>query len=347
MKKIVKNLISISIAIAIMSGLSISVFANYSYTYTTTDDKAYTSNADPNTNGKILIFGRPICGRTNHTLHEIAESDWIETANVDVVCLNVDCADKETVLSHKELINFDLITFCYGDVSWYKYAQYIPSSEKIRGNYSLPIIVYIDKNDNVIDVTNGTKTADEIYYIMLGKYPEKKPKSLTNCKVSGVSLTYEYTGEPIKATSHMEVYSEKGRRLWKSDYDSHYYNHTYCGKYSINIEGKGDYEGTSTEVVYYIVPRATDIEKITSNQSDYITIKYKKSTGSDGYQIALSNSSEFPVESTRKIITTSYDETTIKCDGGTYYFKIRPYIVENGYRIYGKWSDLYKYTIPK
>ncbi len=105
MKKIIKILISLSALILCLFGLSISVnanYSNYSYTYTTTQDTVYSSNADPNTNGKILIFGRRYCGKTNHTLLSIAESDWIDTANVDIAFINVDGVDKATAIEHKE-----------------------------------------------------------------------------------------------------------------------------------------------------------------------------------------------------------------------------------------------------
>ncbi|MCM1059118.1 MAG: hypothetical protein NC452_02365 [Eubacterium sp.] len=354
MKKMIKIAISLSTMIVCMFGLSISVNANYSnynYTYTTTQDTAYSSNANPNTNGKILVFGRPICGRTNYTLDEIAESDWIETANIDIACINCDNADKATVLKHEELIDFNLITFCYGDAPWYGYSKYIPAAEKASKNYSLPIMVYIDKNDTVIAVTSGFKTSDEIYYTMFGEYPKERSRSLENCNIEGVSLTYEYTGKPIDITKDVKIYSEKGRTLRRSHYSyydagkNYYHVYTSCGKYSLKIQGKGKYEGTSVEVVYYIVPSKTKIKKITSSKSNYITVKYNGSTGADGYQLVCSSDAKFPAKLTRKIKTKSSDELTIKCDKGTYYFKIRPYIVEDGKRIFGKWSDIYEYTV--
>ena len=352
MKEIIKMVISLSAFIVCMFGLSISVNANYSnynYTYTTTDDTVYYSNADPDSNGKILIFGRRYCGKTNHTLLSIAESDWIDTANVDIACINVDGADKATVLEHKEqlgLTNSDLITFCYGNSSHYGYTKHLAPSDPYK---FLPLIVYIDKNDNIIAATSDAKTSDEVYYTMFGKYPETSKKSLENCTVEGVSKTFEYTGEPIQVlTSDFDVYSEKGIKLWRREkYDTIYYKPTSCGKYSVKIIGKEgyEYEGTSTEFVYYVVPKATKIKKITSQRDNYVTIKYNSSTGADGYQIVCSSNSKFPAKSTRKIKTESSDELTIKCDSGTYYIKIRPYIVEDGKRIFGKWSDVYEYAV--
>lgn len=269
MKKIIKIAISLSSIIVCVLAISISAcanYSNYSYTYTTTQDAVYSSHVDPDTNGKILIFGRRICGRTNHTLNEIAESDWIDTSNVDVACINCDNADKDTVLEHEQLIGYSKITFCYGDAPWYEYSKYISAAEKASKNYSLPIIVYIDKNDTVIAVTSGPKTSDEIYYTMFGKYPETSKKSLENCTVRGVSKTFEYTGKPIQVlTSNFDVYSEKGIKLWRYEkYDSIYYNPTYCGKYSVKIVGKEgyEYEGTSTEFVYYVVPKSTKIDVV-------------------------------------------------------------------------------------
>lgn len=354
MKNITKIAIPLSSIIVCIFALSISACANYSnynYTYATTQDTVYSSHVDPNTNGKILIFGRQRCGMTNHTLLSIAESDWIDTANIDVACINCDSADKDTVLKHEQLIGYSKITFCYGDAPQYGYYQYIPAAEKASKYYSLPIIVYIDKNDTVIAVTSGSKTADEIYYKMFGKHPETSKKSLENCTVRGVSKTFEYTGEPIQVlTSDFDVYSEKVAKLWRREkYDTIYYKPISCGKYSVKIVGKEgyEYEGTSTEFVYYVVPKSSKINKITSSKDNYVTIKYNSSTGADGYQIVCSSSSKFPAKSTRKIKTESSGEATIKCSSGTYYFKIRPYIVEDGKRIFGKWSNVYKYTVNK
>ncbi len=213
----------------------------------------------------------------------------------------------------------------------------------------MPLIVYIDKNDNIITATSDAKTSDEVYYTMFGKYPETSKKTLENCTVKGISKTFEYTGEPIQVlTSDFDVYSEKGVKLWRNEkYDTVYSKPTSCGKYNVKIIGKEgyEYEGTSTEFVYYVVPKANKIKNLTSPKDNYVTIKYSSSTGADGYQIVCSNSSKFPAKSTRKIKTTSPNEATIKCDDGTYYFKIRPYIVEDGKRIFGKWSDVYEYTV--
>lgn len=352
MKKIIKIVISLSSIIVCVLALSISVcanYSNYSYTYTTTRDTVYSSNADPNTNGKILIFGRRYCGKTNHTLLSIAESDWIDTANVDIACINVDGVDKATALEHKEqlgLANSDLITFCYGNSSHYGYTKYLAPSDPYK---FLPLIVYIDKNDNIITATSDAKTSDEVYYTMFGKYPETSKKSLENCIVRGVSKTFEYTGEPIQVlTSNFDVYSEKGIKLWRREkYDTIYYEPISCGKYSVKIIGKEgyEYEGTAAEFVYYVVPKSTKIKKINSSKDNYVTIKYNSSTGADGYQIACSSNAKFTAKSTRKIKTESSGEVTIKCGSGTYYFKIRPYIVEDEKRIFGKWSDVYEYTV--
>ena len=348
MKKMFKlfTFITALTAVMIFCPATVSAYSvNPSYTYTTTNDEAFYSTADPTTNGKILVFGRPKCGRTSGTLSRIAASDWIEAANVDVAFIDIDNSPKSDIADFEQSVDCKYITFCYGQASYYDYVRSLSSSAFSNGSYSLPLIAYINKYDGLVAVTSGSKTDDEVYYTMFGIYPAKTERNLENCTVSGVALTYEYTGEPIDPAADMSIISEKGRKLrYYYDYRGSAYKYTNCGEHSFTIKGAGDYEGTSTTVTYYIVPKATKVSKVISPKKDYIKIKYNGSYGADGYQIFLSTSNKFTSKTTRKIKAED-TSVTVKAAAGTYYIKVRPYITENGKRVYGAWSEIYTCTV--
>lgn len=327
------------------AGLFMNAYAystNYDLSYTTIDDEPYSSKARAGSDGKILVFGRRQCGRTWWTLDSIAESDWIETADVDVAFIDIDGDPKSDIIEFAKRIDSEHITFCYGKSSYSDYNNRLSYSDSTN---FLPIVAYIDGNNNLITVTSDMKSSDEIYYTMFGKYPEKSVRSLENCTVSGLSAKYEYTGEAIDVKDDLKIYSEKGRLLKLFTH----YNRRFpalskdCGKYTITVNGLQDYEGTSIKVSYYIVPKATKIKKLTIKDDNNITVEYKKSAQATGYQIACSTSKNFTSDTTYKVRTTK-TKVSLKCGSGTYYIKVRPYYVDSGKRIYGAWSDVYEYS---
>jgi len=90
------------------------------------------------------------------------------------------------------------------------------------------------------------------------------------------------------------------------------------------------------------------ISKLTNKKSKKVTVKIKKVSGAEGYQILYSTNKKF--KRTKKTKMTAKNSLTIKNlkKGKVYYFKVRAYKSDStGAKVYGKYSTKKKILIKK
>lgn len=136
-------------------------FANPTHTFTTTKDTTVSTKANPNET-TVLIFGHTKCSYTRSTLNSISSCDWVKRSEIRVIFAETNGHTKEEVQTYEQGYQCPDITFCYDE------SYDIPSAmidyAQLYGmtGSKYPVVVLIDKNNNVQNLLTGAKTADEI-----------------------------------------------------------------------------------------------------------------------------------------------------------------------------------------
>lgn len=128
------------------------------------------------------------------------------------------------------------------------------------------------------------------------------------------------------------------------DYELEYRNNTKPGKATVVVYGTGDYSGTK-KATFIIKPKKQNLKsaKASGNSSKLV---WTRDSNAKGYEIYRSKSKS----SGYKRIGTFTTNKTTGCRNtnlarGTYYYKIRSYIVVDGKKYYGAFSNVKKVTI--
>lgn len=192
--------------------------------------------------------------------------------------------------------------------SIYAYKDY--SNIKDYGNFTWKITIEPGSN------SNNAKQSD-ISSLTFGKIANKA-----------------YTG---KAITPAVTVKDDGKKLTEgTDYTISYKNNTKIGTASATITGKGDYSGTKT-VKFKIVPKKA---KLSGSVSDTkAALSWNKSKGATGYEVYCSvDGGKF----TKLKTTKALKYTARLAKGKSYQFKVRPYTLVNGKKVYGSWSNVFK-----
>lgn len=141
-----------------------------------------------------------------------------------------------------------------------------------------------------------------------------------------------YTGKAIKPSVTVK---DGDKKLVKgTDYTVSYKNNTKIGTATVTVTGKGDYTGTKT-LTFKIVPKKVKMTGKSSGANE--ALSWKKSAGAAGYEVYSSVSGgKFTKLTTTKNLKYSAKLTS----GKNYKFKVRPYAVVNGKKVYGSWSNV-------
>ncbi len=136
---------------------------NPAYTFTSTKDTSVSTTANPGQT-TVLVFGYTGCGKTRSTLNSISSCNWVHRSDIRVIFADTQGHSKEEVVSYEEGYQCKEMIFCYDEwedvipSAMFEYAGL--SGQGTGGSY--PVIVWIDKNNKVRNLTMGAKTADEI-----------------------------------------------------------------------------------------------------------------------------------------------------------------------------------------
>lgn len=138
-------------------------FDNPAYTFTSTKDTPVSTTAHTGET-TILIFGHTGCGYTRSTLNSISSCSWVHRSDVRVIFADTRGHSKDEVVSYEEGYQCKEMIFCYDEQE----EAIFPAMIGYAGLFgsgtggSYPVIVWIDKNNKVRNLTMGAKTADEI-----------------------------------------------------------------------------------------------------------------------------------------------------------------------------------------
>lgn len=154
---------------------------------------------------------------------------------------------------------------------------------------------------------------------------------------------YEYTGKKIYP--NVTLYDRTGKRISSINYDVICSNNTKIGKAEAKIVLSGNNYSGTIKKTFTIVPKAVEVKSVTG-RTRAVTVKWKKASGVNGYDVQISTSSSFPSSKTRtKSFTSgSKDNVTLKSlmPKTTYCVRIRTYKTVSGKKYYSKWSKTMK-----
>lgn len=168
-------------------------------------------------------------------------------------------------------------------------------------------------------------------------------------KVKTVLLSkskFVYNGKTQRPT--VTVKDSRGKTLKNgTDYTLKYSGGKYVGNYTVTVTLKGKYSGTKT-LNYSVVPKGTDISKLTAGKKRF-TVKWAKQTAqTTGYEIQYSQKSSMSGAKTVTVAENKSTSATVKNlkSGKKYYVRIRTYktVKVNGksVRLYSSWSGIRK-----
>lgn len=209
-------------------------------------------------------------------------------------------------------------------------------------------IAALDHAYGTPELTKATTKKDGKIVTKCSRCGHTITKAVAYPKTIAISTTkYTYNGKV--RTPSVTVKDSKGAKLKKgTDYTVSYSKgRKKAGKYTVTIQFKGNYSGTAKKT-FTIIPKSTNITKITSKKKAF-TLKWKKQTSqTNGYQIQYSTNSKFTKKTTKSVTITKNKTTSKKISKlkakKKYYVRIRTYktVKVNGKdtKIYSNWSKV-------
>lgn len=175
-----------------------------------------------------------------------------------------------------------------------------------------------------------------------GSEPEPQAKiSLKNAKIKAGNKTY--SGKALKPAVTVTL---DGKTLKSgTDYSVAYKNNVNCGKATVTVTGKGDYEGSKSGS-FIIKPAKVASKKLTSPKTKTVKLTWTKAKGGvTGYQIVLGLNKK--MTSGKKTVWVKKAAAAAKTVKGlkakkTYYAKVRAYKQVGAKKYYGAWSTIRK-----
>ena len=163
------------------------------------------------------------------------------------------------------------------------------------------------------------------------------PADIGKCTVSDIP-DQVYTGKAI--TPAITVMDGSKKLTEGTDYTVEYGNNKNVGEATVTITGTGSYKGTNS-AAFTILPQKVSLSKLVPG-AKALTVKWKKGSGIDGYEIEYSLKKSF--KSSKKITvkkakTTEYEITKLKSKK-TYYVRIRAFKKVKGKTYYSEWSKV-------
>lgn len=173
----------------------------------------------------------------------------------------------------------------------------------------------------------------------------KFTKKLT-VKISPTKVTYN--GKTRKPAVKSVYYGKI--KLSSSYYTVSFKNNKNPGIGSVIVKGKGKYAKYAGSATFSILPKAPTGLTAKSTAKKQATVTWKGSTGATGYQIMISQKSDFRKGTTRTFtIRDSKRRSGVPkpmTSGRTYYIRIRSYkTTSNGKTVYSAWSKSTKTKI--
>ena len=226
------------------------------------------------------------------------------------------------------------------------------------------------------------RTGPDSTYVAMACIPKgTKVTCIGSLKINGkkwYAVKYKEDGEIIKGYTCAEYYKvlkKEYKTLADSHYTSVYVDNVEIGKATIEITGKGNYEGKFTKE-FTIGPKEVRDLKVAKNTTKYIKLKFKADDKSDGYKLYRANKKngkyklvktiknknkkvtvkETQENNTNEGLTKEYKatsgnlnknivikDTKVK-NGRAYYYKVSSFVKVNGSNISSPYSNVTKGT---
>ena len=163
--------------------------------------------------------------------------------------------------------------------------------------------------------------------------------ALSTIKSSVTSVTY--TGKAQQPT--VVITDTTGQTVDSSNYTLTYSNNKNVGQATVTATGIGNYTGTLT-AVFNIVPKGTNLSKVTAKKKSFLAKWKKQSAQTSGYELQYATNAKFKgakIKTVKKNKTTSIAVKKLKAKK-KYYVRVRTYktVKINGKstKLYSNWS---------
>lgn len=145
-----------------------------------------------------------------------------------------------------------------------------------------------------------------------------------------------YTGKKLKPK--VTVKYNGTALVLNEDYSVSWSNNKNIGLATVTVTGKGDYTG-KLKATFKIVPKAVSISSLKAGAKK-LTVKWKKGSSIDGYEIQYSLKKNFASKKTKTVTKAGTTSQVIKNlkKGKIYYVRIRTYKIVKGVKYYSAWS---------
>ena len=191
---------------------------------------------------------------------------------------------------------------------------------------------------------------------------EDKPESLGKVNLSAVTNAangIELKWNSVSNAENYDIYRRNAGGAWKkiatvSDDNTNYVDTSVKSKngttygyriQAVNQDVKGEY--SSEKTIYRLT--APKLSSVKNNKSKKVTVKWKKASKIDGYEVQYSTNANFKKATVKKVKSASKKEYLISKlkKKKTYYIRIRTYMKVNKTTFYSAWSSAKQVKIRK
>lgn len=272
----------------------------------TVDDGTVSTVADGKP--KLIVFFKNGCWNCKNVGGRLLSGK--DFSDIDVIFAEFCGATKDEVIEEINSVYSGLkgVTFCYDAIR----AEYMNKPASVGGMITTPLILYIDKDNNVVYHTTGNDN-DIVNHIntYLGvdvNKTETRPVSEQNVILS----CYSYTYNGSECRPEVTVKDSDGNVISPDNYDVKYENNIDAGTASVTVTGKNSLEGEKT--VYFNIDKAkysirSDVSAYSINEGESYQISAW--TDADGLNYSSDNENIATVDSTGLVRGVSEGTTTI------------------------------------
>ena len=309
---------------------------NLSYEFQSLDGTTISSQA--NGKPKLLIFFRTGCFNSRQTISYLTQVK--DYGNIDIIAASIDGCTKSDIESFKKTYgnSRDYVTYCYNNSGYSGYMwQYAYAAGMSRGSsITLPVLVYIDANNKIQQVTNNINSGQEMIdnlnvYCAAGLEICLSPEIYKVVNV--VSGVHVYWKECEGADAYYLMRKETGSTGYYTYITetkaAHYIDTTAKSGvsydyfvYTIRYEGNVKYlDARSADVTTTFV--ATPDITLRVNRAVGVGLGWDEIQGATGYAIYrkpyYGNEAWVRVATIKDPNTTTWDDTSVKTNNGTVY----------------------------
>lgn len=168
--------------------------------------------------------------------------------------------------------------------------------------------------------------------------------SLASATVKVSNQTYDGSLQTPEVTVKLN-----GEELWQDeDYEVDYRNNKKPGKATVVIYGLGDYSGTKK--AYFIIKpkkmKLVSVKATANEKGKAASLSWKKDSNATGYEVYHSTKKSSGYKYVGRLSKNTYTACThSRLKAGKHYYKVRSYVVVDGKKYYGSFSNIKGVTI--